>query len=238
MSTEMKARAGSVVSTDHGPDPKSRSGALRVRLALAAGLTLMAIAIGVTLTRSPIVVAGTNSIPDMGELASTSSDATACQADELPPGGTSAIRLTLEAVVGPRLSVTELSGAHVVARGVTGAGWTGAAVTVALRPVARAASRVRVCFGLGSTNGPVVMLGRPTDPAVAAVTSNGRPLPGRVGVEYLRESRGSWSSIAAAVARRMGLGHAAAGTWVAPLLLAAMASLLAGASWLTVRELR
>jgi hypothetical protein len=238
MSTEMQARAGSVVSTNHGPDPKSRSGALRVRLALAAGLTLMAIAIGATLTRSPIVVTGTNSIPDMGELATTTGDTTACQADELPPRGTSAIRLTLEAVVGPRVSVTELSGTHIVARGVTGAGWTGAAVTVPLRPVARTASRVWVCFRLGSTDEPITMTGRPTNPTVAAVTGDGRPLPGRIRIEYLRAGQSSWSSIAAAVARRMGLGHTAAGTWVAPLLAAAMAAVLAGALWLTVRELR
>jgi hypothetical protein len=36
----------------------------------------------------------------------------------------------------------------------------------------------------------------------------------------------------------MGLGHAPAGTWIVLLLAAVMAAVLAGASWLTVRELR
>ena len=41
-------------------------------------------------------------------------------------------------------------------------------------------------------------------------------------VEYLRAGHGSWWSRASSVARHMGLGHAASGTWIVFLLIALM----------------
>jgi hypothetical protein len=235
MSTEMRARAGSAVSTDHGPNPKSRSDALRVRPALVAGLTLLAIAIGVTLTRSPIVVAWSDPTPSNAQIAQTRISARACQADEVLPPGASAARLSLFAVFGPRVSVAVLSGGRVLTSGVRGAGWTGGAVTVPPRPLRRGASHVKLCFALGPMNEVVELIGSPASPAEATTAGDGRRLPGRIRIEFLKPGRRSWWSLASSVARRMGLGHTAAGTWVVLLLAAAMATVLAGASWLTVR---
>lgn len=209
----------------------------RAAVALAVGLGLVAIALGVTLSGSPLVVAAASST-GRETLAETNKDAGACQANEVLPAGTSAIRFSLKSDVGPRVSISALTGTHVLINGVTSAGWTSEAVTVSVRPMARATSHVRICFNLGSTNEPVAINGVRTGRAVAAIASNGEALPGRVGIEYMRPARSSWWSTAQAVARRIGLGRAPSGTWIVLLLLALMGVIIATASWLTLKELR
>jgi hypothetical protein len=211
---------------------------MRVGPALAAGLALMAIAIGVTLTRSPPIVAWSDSTPLNGAIAHTRTSARACQGDETLPRGASAVRLSLYAVYGPRLSVAVLSGERVLTSGALGAGWTAEAVTVPLRPLRHGASHVKLCFALGPTSELIGMIGSPAGPGEATTTGDGHRLGGRMRIEFVRPGRRSWLSLASSVARRMGLGHTAAGTWVVLLLAAVMATVLAGASWLTARELR
>jgi hypothetical protein len=211
---------------------------MRVRLALVAGLALVAIAIGVTLTDSPPTVAWTDSTPLVVPIAQTKRGAHACQGGETLPRGTSAVRVSLFAVFGPRVSVKVLSGERVLTSGARGSGWIGETVTVPLRPLRHGASHVEVCFVLGRTGGLVSMVGAPASPAAATRAGHGQRLPGRMRIEYVTPGRRSWWSLASSVARRMGLGHAPAGTWIVLLLAAVMAAVLAGASWLTVRELR
>jgi hypothetical protein len=209
----------------------------RATVTLAAGLALTLIAIGVTLSSSPLVVAQTNGTPAGESIVEATNYAEACQADEVLPAGISAIRLTLVSAVGPRVSVTALAGTHVLTSGVAGSGWTSGAVTVPVRPLARAVSHVRICFGLGPTVENVLIGGSKTSPAVAA-RSEGKPLPGRITIEYMRAGRSSWWSLASTVARHIGLGRAPSGTWIALLMLALMGAAVATASWLVVRELR
>jgi len=209
-----------------------------VGLTLAAGLALLAVAVGVVMSSSPVAVIGANSTLANGSLAQTYSAAGACQPGEDLPAGTSAIRLTLESDIGPRVGVRALSGTHVLTSGAVGSGWTGGSVTVPVRPVARTSSHVRICFEVGPTKELVAFIGAPTSPAVAATDSEGKALPGRIKIEYLRADRSSWWSVAPTVARRMGLGRAPAGTWIVLLLVALMGTAIAGASWLTLRELR
>lgn len=70
-----------------------------MRIALAGGLTLVAIAAGLTLTRSPTTVIATNGVGEETEVANTTSSAKACQAGETLPAGTTAIRLALLAEI-------------------------------------------------------------------------------------------------------------------------------------------
>jgi hypothetical protein len=210
----------------------------RVGLTLAVALALIAAALGVTLSGSPLVVAGESSTRARESLAETYGAAGACQAGEVLPAGTSAIRLTLSSVTGPRVKVSALSGARVLTSGAVGSGWTSGAVTVPVGPVARTASNVRICFSLGPTVEQVAIMGSPTSPAVAARGSEGAPLPGRIRIEYLRAGHSSWWSLASSVARRMGLGRAPAGTWIVLPLLALMGAVVLTASWLILRELR
>ncbi len=81
------------------------------------------------------------------------------------------------------------------------------------------------------------MVGRRTPPAEATV-GGARPLPGRISVEYLHPGPRSWASLAVSVARRLGLGRAAAGTGNALLVLALALTVLTLSSWLVVRDLR
>jgi len=209
-----------------------------VRVALALGATLAALALAATLTRSPPSVARTNGIPDEGEVASTQERARACQPEELLPAGTSAIRLTLGAEIGPQVGVTVRSGTRIVTRGVRRAGWTGGSVTVPVHRVSHATSHVNVCFALGRPLEAVKILGNQTAAADALVSSGGERLSGRMGVEYLRPGQASWLSLLPSIARHMGRGHAWSGTWIVFALLTAMASVACLIAWLTLRELR
>jgi hypothetical protein len=209
----------------------------RAKVVLAAGLVLMAIAIVVTLSGSPLVVAHANGTVPNEAIVETANEAEACQGGEVLPAGISAIRITLLSDAGPRVSLTALSGARVLTDGVAGSGWTSGAVTVPVRPVARTVSDVRICFRLGPTVETVALYGSPTRAAVAARDREGNPLPGRITIEYMRSALGSWWSDASAVARHIGLGRAPSGTWIALLLLVLMGAAVASASWMAAKGL-
>jgi hypothetical protein len=209
---------------------------VRVRIAFAVALALLALAVAAVLSGSPTVVAHTNSTLANGVIAVTATRAGACQAGEQLPARISAIRLTLASDAGPTVAVQALAGARVLTSGSVGSGWSGGSVSVPVRPVGRGSSNVRICFRLGPTREKVELVGVPTSPASAARSSEG-PLPGRIKIEYLRSGGRSWLSLAETVARRMGLGRAPSGTWVALLVLVLMGGTVVGASWLALREL-
>jgi hypothetical protein len=121
---------------------------------------------------------------------------------------------------------------------VHGSGWTSGAVTVPVKPLAHAVSGAQICFKLGRSVETVQLGGSPTNAALAARDLNGKALPGRFTVEYMRSGNGSWWSAAETTARHLGLGRAPSGTWVALLLLISMGAVLAIASWLVLKELR
>jgi hypothetical protein len=207
-----------------------------VRIALAGGLALVGIAVGVTLAQAPTTVIASDGIADETEVASTRSAAKACQAGETVPAGTTAIRLALAAELGPRVTVTVFSGAAVVTRGTRGSGWTEASVTVPVKRVPHTIAAARVCFALARPIEAVAIFGRKT-PATGALSSGAQRLPGRVAIEYVRRGSASWLSLVPSIARRMGRGHAWAGTWVVFVLVAAMACGLALCCRLVLREL-
>jgi hypothetical protein len=210
---------------------------VRIKAALAVGLSLIAVALPLTLLHAPLVRAGESSKYTHTELVRTTERAEACQTQEALPSGTSAIRLGLTTVLGPRVAVRVSSGGRLVTQGTHAPGWEGASVTVPVRPLRGSLASAKVCVLLSLLNGPVAMLGWHTSPAVAAA-GGGERLPGRMHIEYLRRGSQTWWSMATSVARRLGLGRAASGTWNA-LLVMALATLLVGlSSWLLLRELR
>ncbi len=208
----------------------------RIEVVLAAGLTLTAIAASATLLHAPSTVAATNGIPRTASLSRRASVTSACQADETLPANTSAIRLGLSAVIGPRVTVRALAGPRLVTAGAAGTGWYGSAVTVPVRRVRRAVAHVTVCFGLSLRTGDVSAIGAPTDPAVAAVGA-GETLRGRIRIEYLHPGGGSWLSLLVPTIQHLGLGRAASGTWIALPIAALVGASIALASWLVLREL-
>jgi hypothetical protein len=209
---------------------------MKTRVALAVGLALIALAFVVTLAHAPLTVAR-GGVATEHTLVSTPQPASACQGGETLPRGSTALRLSLTAALGPRVTVTVLSGSRVIAHGVTQPGWSDASVTVPVRPLSHTVAPVKVCFAMKLMNGKVAMRGSPSSHALAARSMEG-PLPGRMGIEYLRPGGSSWWSQATAVARRLGLGRTASGTWNALLVMTLAASLIALSSWLVVKELR
>jgi hypothetical protein len=209
----------------------------RATVALGAGLVLLAIALAIVLSGSPLVVIRANATPADEPILRATGNSGACQDGEALPAGVSAIRLILVAVVGPQVGVTVTAGSRPLAAGSTGSGWTAGAVTVPVKPLSHATPGARICFKLGRSAEGVEVGGSKASAAVAARSLDGRPLPGRFTVEYLHRGSSSWWSSAKAVSRRLGLGHAPAGSWIALLLIVAMGGVVATASWLVTREL-
>lgn len=209
---------------------------MRIRVALAVGLGLIAVAFAVTLAHAPLTVAR-EGVATEHALARTTRPASACQGGETLPRDSSALRLSLTSALGPRVAVKVLSGSRVLTSGVTSPGWADASVTVAVRALSRTVAPVTVCFVMTQMNGKVTVRGSLTSPRTAAISARG-PLLGRLGIAYLRPGGSSWWSRAAAISRRLGLGRAANGTWNAFLAIALTASFITLSSWLIAKELR
>lgn len=208
-----------------------------VRIALAVGLGLLAIAIGLVLAHSPMSVAHTNGITPKERLAVTHRNADYCQAHELLPRGTSAIRVSLSTLTGPRVSVVVTSGGRGITSGERGSGWTSRVVTIPVKPLPRTVSGVTVCTSFRLRDEILTVFGAATPHAIAARFGS-RVLPGKMRIEYLRAGERSWASQIPSIVRRMGLGHAHAGSWIVLLALALLAAVAALASNLVLKELR
>lgn len=209
---------------------------MRIRVALGVGLALIALAFVVALAHTPLTVAQ-KGVATESTLVSTTKPAAACQARETLPRDTAALRLSLTSALGPRVTMKVLSGSRVIAHGTTPPGWSDASVTVPVQPLSHTVVPVKVCFAMTQMNGKIAMRGTRTSPAVAIRSPEG-PLAGRMGIEYLRPGSDSWWSQVGAIARRLGLGRAASGTWNALLVLVLVASVITLSSWLVVKELR
>jgi hypothetical protein len=208
----------------------------RLKIALAAGVLLGTVAVVITLSRSPLSVIRVNTAAHT-LFATTTRRTVACQAGEALPRATSAIQLRLYAVTGPRVTAEVLAGGRVIAHGERASGWTGGAVTIPVAPLSTARSGVMLCFAIYLNGDETVeIMGEPASRALGGLGADGT-LGGRVAVEYLRPGPSSWFSLAPTVARHMGLGHAASGTWSVFLVIALMGGLLLLCSRLLLREL-
>lgn len=204
-----------------------------VRLALAVGLAITAAAVGLVLSGSRPTLAGTNGVAPERVLTSVSGGTAVCQPVGTLPGGTSAMRLSLTASAGPSVTVKALSGGQLITHGERDAGWGEAnTVTVPVRRVPSTIAGASVCVTLGPSSEQILING-----ALVPTSANARTVTRRFRVEYLSAGHRSWWSLASSVAHRMGLGHAASGTWIVFLLIALMAVVAALASRLLLREL-
>lgn len=203
---------------------------------LVVGLLALAGAVAFALSQSPVTVAHANTTSRLF-VASGKNELSACQAGETLPRATSAIRLHVEAFVGPRVTLQVREGAREIASGEHGTGWTAGVVTVPVRPLARTRANVELCYTVyldGFESG--IFVGEPTSGAAAAQVSRGS-LPGRIAVEYLREGPSWWSRLGT-VARHMALGRAWPGEWSVVAVLLLMLGVGALCSRAILRELR
>jgi Predicted membrane protein (DUF2142) len=192
-----------------------------VRIALAGGLALLAIAIVARVSRSPLLVVGTNSVEPTAHLVVRKGETSLCQSNEVLPLGTSAMRLWISVNIGPRVTVAALSGSRVIAQGEQSSGWTGAVVTIPIAPVPRRSSEATVCIGLGPLVERIYLVGGQSHQRGGGPSTKMR-------IEYLRPGGRSWWTKASSVARRMGLDRDPGGAWIAliPLVLMAAATAL------------
>ncbi|HEY3829139.1 MAG TPA: hypothetical protein VGL57_08090 [Solirubrobacteraceae bacterium] len=208
------------------------------RVALAGGLAAVAVALALVLSHPPAILARPSAIEQVNTiLAIVPGAGSGCQAGETLPAHTSAIRLSLESSAGPRVAVTVRAGQTVVAHGESAPGWLGKVVTIPVEPLDRTVPNTTVCFAFTGAEERVYFLGVLAPRRGATRTSVGL-LQGRMAIEYLRAGNTSWWSLAHSTARRLGLGRAWAGTWIALLVASLMASSIVLASWLTLRESR
>lgn len=206
------------------------------RAAVAAGVVLIALAVALVVSGSPLTLAGGSSLRGREAFAYTNGDASACQDAETIPQGTSAVRLALASNLGPRLRVEVLSGSRVITRGERGAGWgQGETVTVPVARVAQTVRDARICTTVGPSFEPLRVDGPRT-----ASSSPAQHLAGHVllRIEYLRPGPKSWLALAPSIARHLSLGRGAPGLWIVFLLLALVVAMVALATRLALRELR
>jgi hypothetical protein len=204
---------------------------MRIKVALAVGLTLIAIAVLAVLQRSPLVAVATNRVQATTQLTIVQKAGFGCQGGESLPPRISAIRLSFVASTGPRIAVTLLSHGHAITGGAAGSGWYGSEVTVPLKPLPRAHSDVTICERFGALTGVVGVAGEP------ALGGSGL-VGGRLAVAYLRPSGSSWWSLAGTVIDHLALGRAASGTWIVLPIVALIATAIALATVTLARELR
>jgi hypothetical protein len=209
---------------------------VRLPIVLLAGLALTAIGVGLSMSRSPRTVLADNSIVGEYLIGSGAGD-TVCQAGEVLPADTSALHLSLGAILGPKVTVLASAEGQPVTTGSAGSGWLGQGVTVPVKRVARTVSDARICIELGPAVEQVSILGNRTAPADAA-TIGARGLIGRLRIVYLRPGRRSWWSLITPVERRLGLGHAISGIWVALLILVLGGALVGLTGGLLLTELK
>jgi hypothetical protein len=209
----------------------------RLQVVAAAGLLAGMLAMALTLSEGPVTLARVSTTQHT-YLGSDTHTTIACQSGEVLPRQTTAIRLRIFAYLGPRVTVHVLDAGHAIASGEHGAGWTGGVVSVPVRPLPTTRTGVKLCFAL-FLNGiePGELVGEATTGPQAAQVRQGS-VPGRVRVEYLRPGDSSWWSLALSVARRMGIGHAWSGTWLALLAGALMGGVMLVCARLMLRELR
>lgn len=223
------------LSAPHCPRAQSASEgrpwpALRVRLALAAGLAALAGALGLVLSSSPLTAAGSNGVPAHIDIGYSDGNKVTCQAGGTIPAGTDAIRLSLSANNGPRVGVKVLDGQSVISEGARDGGWgIDETVTVPVRRVAQTIHGAGVCVAIGTSSESVLINGEKV-----------RTPSGRAGellrMEYLRPGPRSWLSLAPSIARDMGFARAPSGAWVAYLAIAVMLAVCALASRLVLAE--
>jgi hypothetical protein len=186
-------------------------------VALALGLTALAVVLVVTLSRTPFLIDGTNGVPAQ-VINYSKGNVSTCQAGETLPRDTSAVRLHITANIGPRILLGVLSGSHILTHGERAAGWgSSETVTVPITPLSHTLRNLRLCLKLGRTVEVVDLYGGVVKRPVAR--GHGVHKVGELRVEYLRRGQTSWWSRASTVARRMGLGHAPSGTRIVPLLI-------------------
>lgn len=197
-----------------------------VRVVLAVGLLAIAIAGTAILLRREHRRAGTNLTADAGFAIPLGPGQQLCEPGELLPGDTGALKLdaSTNGLPGPRLSASLSGPSGPVSSGYLKAGWRSGTVSILVSRVPNTVSGATVCLSnLGSRQ---VAFGGSVPDSGFFIQLAGKPLSGRLRIEYMRPGRESWLELLPTLAHRFSLAkadlvrHWAAGAALLLMLLA------------------
>ncbi|HEV7936523.1 MAG TPA: hypothetical protein VGP18_00685 [Solirubrobacteraceae bacterium] len=208
----------------------------RVAVALSVGLALLVVAILAILTRSPLTVIGTNSVPAAVTNELQNGNLSRCQSVGTFPKGTSAIRIAIEPTsAGPTVTAKVLSGTRVLTEGQLVSGWGAASsATVPVKPLAQTLEDAVICTAIGPAVLPFRIRGTPARRSAAGANKLQDMF---LSMEYMRPGPQSWWSLAPSIAYHMGLGRAASGAWIVYFTIALMLAVVILSARLTLKEL-
>jgi hypothetical protein len=190
---------------------------------VALGLLAIFIAALAVLLSSAQRRSGTNLTANTGYVIALAAGEQLCEPAELVPGDTGGLRLSASsgAAAGPRLDATVGSGTKLLAAGHLAAGWRTGTVTIPLSRIAATQQNASVCLVNRGTS-PVSFGGSIPD-ANFYVVLGGKPLSGRMRIEYMRTGSESWLSLLPTLTHRFSLAKGdLVRHWAAPAALLLM----------------
>lgn len=210
----------------------------RVKLALAGGLALTAVASLFALLQTPMTVVAKNGVLEGEEaLVTVTHPARFCQAHESLPPDITVIEPGLSANTGPRVRLEVISAGRVLTSGERGAGWNGRVVAIPVRPLPHSVADVTICVSFSVHDETIGVHGFQASRVNGVVEVGSRPLPERMWLNYQRPASHPWISQLGAIAQHMELGRSATGAWIVVLAAVLELSALAIAARLLLVEL-
>lgn len=203
--TRNHVSAGKDASAEDAPVPRRRPALTPVRALVVAGLLALTGWAVVGLSRSEPRRSGTNLTKDVGYVIPLGSRQELCEPGELLPGDTGALRLraSSSAPGGPRLSVSISDSAGRISSGALAQGWRSGTVSIPVSRIAQTLPAATVCIAnLGDRQ---VSFGGSAPDASFYVAIAGKPLSGRLRIEYMRPGSESWFSLLPTLAHRFSL---------------------------------
>lgn len=201
---------------------------MRIPLVLGAGVLAVLVAVGVVLAGSGQRQAGSNYVPEFGQALTIKGPGERCQAGQIIPGDTAALRLLLGTFnrPGPPLEVTVRADGKLLTSGRLPASRTPPTehVVVPLEPVEQTTPNATVCVTVrAEEDRRTVLYGT----------------LGQVRFEWLRDGRESWVELLPTVLHRFALGKAnPVGLWLLPVAALLLLLSIGVALSLAARELR
>jgi hypothetical protein len=179
-----------------------------VRLVVVIGSLALLIAGLVTLLQRAPRRAGTNLTANTGFVIPLEAGELLCEPGELVPGDTGALRLSISsgAVPGPRLDATIEAAGRRLAAGDLASGWRSGTVTIPISHVRTTEQGATVCIvNHGASR---ISIGGSVPDANFYMAIGGKPLSGRMRIEYMRPGSESWLALLPTLAHRFALAKA------------------------------
>jgi hypothetical protein len=202
------------------------------RWALAGALLAIVVALIVLLTGRQAQIASTDRVPNYTFVTELYSGQQLCQANEIVPAGTAALRMTIGTYgkPGPPLAIAISAPASYarkapmrrISTGGIAKGWRQGVISMPVTRVTRIHAEANVCI---ANRGPwPVAIAGTTPPAnyYVADSVDGNALSSEVRIDYMFAGRPSWFAMLSTIAERMTLGKGSYigwMGWIAPLLL-------------------